>query len=149
MHMVEKKKHILMIDDDPTIQRLFGAKLSAKGFEVLYAHDAETGRETARRLSPDLILLDIRMPGMDGFQTAKLLRGEERTKNMPVVFLTNEDLSMEGEKWAKELWVSDYIHKSTDLNEIVSRVKKILKQVETSQQIKEETKPQSSNETKK
>lgn len=119
--------HILIIDDDPLTQRLFGAKLSKAGFQILYANDGATGREMARRFQPALVLLDIRMPGQDGFATAKLLREETRTKDIPVAFLTNEDLSMEGEKWAKELWVEDYIHKSTDLDEVVKRVETILK----------------------
>ena len=119
--------HILIIDDDQLTQRLFGAKLSKAGFQILYANDGNTGREMARRFQPALVLLDIRMPGMDGFATAKLLRGEAQTKNIPVVFLTNEDLSLEGEKWAKELWIDDYIHKSTDLELVVKRVKAVLK----------------------
>ena len=106
---------------------MFGAKLSKAGFQILYASDGATGREMARRFRPSLVLLDIRMPGQDGFATAKLLRQEKRTQDIPLAFLTNEDLSMEGENWAKELWVQDYIHKSTDLDEVVKRVKTILK----------------------
>jgi len=115
-----------MIDDDPMIQRLFGAKLASSGFEVLYAHSAHSGREMARRLLPDLILLDIRMPETDGFAIARRLKEEPRTKNIPIIFLTNQDLSMEAEKWANDLGIVDYIHKSTDLGEVVDRIKKAL-----------------------
>jgi len=124
--MASNKPHILLIDDDPTLLRLFGAKLADAGFEVLYAHDGDEGREMARRFLPDLILLDIRMPETDGYTIAKRLRNEPRTKNIPVAFLSNTDLSVEAEAAMKELYVVDYIHKSIDLNELVKRVKKIL-----------------------
>lgn len=125
LNNMEEKKHILIIDDDPLIRRLFGGKLAAAGFEVLYASNGDEGRETARRLQPDLILLDIRIPGNDGYVISRRLREEKETKDIPVVFLTNEDLSKEAEKAAKEAFVSEYIHKSIDLNEFVDRIKKI------------------------
>jgi len=122
----EKKRHILIIDDDEMIQRLFGAKLSKEGFEPLYAHDGETGREMARRFIPSLILLDIRMPGTDGFALANRLKEETETKEIPLAFLTNEDLSLEAEKWMRDIGITDYFHKSMDLNEFVNKVKKII-----------------------
>lgn len=123
--MNTEKKHILIIDDDQQIRRLFGAKLATAGFEVMYATGGNEGRELARRFQPDLILLDIRMPDGDGYTVAKRLREERQTAALPVVFLTNEDFSLEAEKWMKELFVSDYIHKSVDLDELVRRVKAI------------------------
>jgi len=120
------KKHILIIDDDALIRRLLGGKLASAGFEILYAQDGDEGREVARRLQPDLILLDIRMPGTDGYAVAQRLNEEPRTSNIPVVFLTNEDFSIEAEKAVKELWVVDYIHKSIDLKKFVKHIKKIL-----------------------
>jgi len=121
-----KKTHILIIDDDQAFRQLFGAKLASAGYEVLYGSDGDTGREMARHYQPDLILLDIRMPGRDGFTIARDMKQEKETKDIPIVFLTNEDFSLEAEKWAKELYVNDYIHKSVDLNEFVDRVKKVL-----------------------
>lgn len=119
--------HILLIDDDPLMLRLFGAKLSFAGFEVMYAHNGNTGREMARRFLPDLILLDLRMPDPDGYATARRLKTERRTAHIPIVFLTNQDFPIEAEKAVKEMWVVDYIHKSIDLNEFIKRIKKIIK----------------------
>lgn len=119
--------HILIIDDDPLIRRLFGAKLASAGFEVLYASDGHTGREMARRFLPDLILLDIRMPKADGFEIAGRLKQEPRTNDIPIVFLTHQDFSIEAEKAVKERFVVDYIHKGIDLNEFIKRIKKIIK----------------------
>ena len=121
-------KHILIIDDDPALRRLFGGKLTQAGFEVMYSADGNEGRELARRFQPDLILLDIRLPGTDGFDIARRLHGERQTAHIPIVFLTNEDLSMEAEKNVKELWVRGYMHKSIALNEFVKRVQEFLKE---------------------
>ena len=120
------KIHILIIDDDAMLRRLFGGKLASAGFEPLYAQNGDEGREIARRLQPNLILLDIRMPGNDGYVIARRLKEEPKTKHIPIIFLTNEDLSAEAEKAVKELWVVDYIHKSIDLNMLVARIKKVL-----------------------
>lgn len=118
--------HILLIDNDAAIRRLFGGKLASAGYEILYAEDGADGREIARRMQPDLVLLDIRMPFPDGYTVAKWLHDEPKTANIPVVFLTNEDLTPEAEKMVKDAWVTDYIHKSMDLGEFLKRVKKIL-----------------------
>ena len=121
-----RKIHILLIDDDEDFRRLFGTKLAQHEYEVLYATDAESGREMARNYQPDLILLDVRMPGEDGFTIARAMRQEAETKDIPIVFLTNEDFSLEAKKWVEELYVQDVIHKSIDLNEFVARVDAIL-----------------------
>lgn len=131
MLKLKSKKHILIIDDDSAMRRLFGGKLASAGFEVLYAADGNEGREIARRMQPDIILLDIRMPDPDGYTVARRLKGEPKTSHIPIIFLTNEDFTPEAEKAVKELWVADYIHKSVDLNELVSRVKGAIKSHKT------------------
>ena len=119
-------KHILIIDDDPISRRLFGSLLGRAGFEVLYSKNGEEGREMARRLHPDLILMDMNMPGEGGMKTANRLKNEPSpATDIPIVFLTNEDLPMEMLKWMKEFGVTEYIHKSVDNEEFVTRVKKI------------------------
>ncbi|MDP3770547.1 MAG: response regulator [Candidatus Sungbacteria bacterium] len=121
--MEERHPHILIIDDDPDVSRLFGGKLATQGFEVMYASQGNEGRELARRFQPDLILLDMRLPGDDGMSVAERLKNERQTANIPIIFVTNEDLTEEAQKAVKEVWAVDYIHKSTDLNEFVRRVK--------------------------
>lgn len=120
-------KHILITDDDPTTRKLFGALLARAGFEVLYAKDGNEGREMARRLQPDLILLDINMPLMDGWETAERLKTEPDSPaiNIPIIFLTSQDLSIEAQKAAKELGVVDYMQKGVSNEEFVERVKKV------------------------
>lgn len=124
--MTTTEPHILMIDDDDLFLRLFGGKLASAGFNMLYAQEAHAGRELARRFHPDLILLDMRMPNTDGFAIAQYLRNESLTKDIPIMFLTNEDLSPETESFIKAMWAVDYIHKSIDLNAFVERIKEVL-----------------------
>ena len=109
---MENKTHILLVDDDSDFQRICCGWLSHKGFEMLSAHDGNEGREMTRRLQPQLILLDINMPVMDGYKTLEYLKHDKETAHIPVVFLTNEDLSIESENAWKALGVSGYIPKS-------------------------------------
>jgi CheY-like chemotaxis protein len=125
-------KHILIIDDDPTSRRLFGSLLGSAGYEVIYAGNGDLGREMARRFHPDLILLDINMPGSDGIKTADLIRNEPGSPaaDVPIAFLTNADLSLEAENWMKGVGVTNYIQKGVDNEEFIARVKKILEETE-------------------
>ena len=122
-------KHILIIDDDPTTRRLFGGLLGRAGYEVIYAKNGEEGREVARRFNPDLILMDMNMPGGDsGQQTANRIKNQPNspTADIPIVFLTNNDLPIEMLTWMKEFGVTEYIQKGIGNEEFVARVKKIL-----------------------
>jgi CheY-like chemotaxis protein len=123
----EKKKHILLADDDPATRRLFGAKLSSAGFEVLYAKDGNEELEMATRFVPDLVITDIDMPNTDGIKASFRLRGDPRTEHIPIIFLTNADLSADAEKAIKELGMAEYIPKAVDLGEFVERVKALIK----------------------
>lgn len=126
-------KHILIIDNDPISRRLFGSLLGIAGYEVIYAKDGEQGREMARRLHPDLILLDINMPGgEDGFKTADRIKTEPDSPavDIPIVLLSNADLSIEAQTWMKESGVNDYIQKGIGNEEFVERIKKIFDKIE-------------------
>ena len=120
------KKHILFADDDPATRRLFGAKLASAGFEVLYAQDGNEELEMATRFVPDLIVTDIDMPNTDGIKASFRLRGDPRTKSIPIIFLTNADLSADAEKAIKELGMAEYMPKGIDLAEFIERVKSIV-----------------------
>lgn len=120
------KKKILMIDDDPLIQRLFGGRLGLAGYDVEYAHSGQEGRDLARRYQPDAILMDIHMPGdEDGIQTAIRLRQEDVTKTIPISLLSSADLTYETEKTVKELGVS-YMHKGIEEKDFLEKVKQLV-----------------------
>lgn len=128
MDTQQNKKHILLADDDPSTRRLFGAKLASVGIEVLYASDGNEVVEMAKRFLPDLVMTDIDMPNLDGIEAVKKLKADPQTKHIPVVFLTNSDLSTEAEKVMKELVGAEYMPKGIDLTEFIERVKKIIGQ---------------------
>jgi len=131
--MDQQTRHILIIDNDPISRRLFGSLLARAGYEVLYAGDGNEGRETARRIHPNLILLDIHMPGGDdGFKTANRIKNEPSSPaaDIPIVFLSNDDLPIEAQKWMEEFGVSDYIQKGINNNEFVQKVKKIFEAID-------------------
>jgi CheY-like chemotaxis protein len=79
---------VLVVDDEHSIRLLCRVNLGVSGFDVLEADDGATGLELARREQPDLILLDVMMPGLDGWEVARELADDERTRDIPVVFLT-------------------------------------------------------------
>jgi CheY-like chemotaxis protein len=124
----QNKKHVLFADDDPATRRLFGAKLASAGFEVLYAADGNEVVAMAQRFQPDLILTDIDMPNMDGIAAVQKLRADFPINHVPVIFLTNSDLSVEAEHAMKELVSAEYMPKGIDLKEFIERVKKVIGQ---------------------
>jgi len=85
--MIERKK-ILFVDDEPDIRELLKLDLCDEGYQVILAADGREGLKQAQLERPDLIILDILMPGMDGTEMGSLLKESELTKNIPVIFLT-------------------------------------------------------------
>jgi two-component system sensor histidine kinase/response regulator len=122
---------ILVADDDVGFQEIVGTKLKRNGFLVAEAHDGAEAVEKAELLHPDLILMDINMPGESGTEAVLDLVQNTETKNVKVVFLTNQAdpwPAVKGEvaKIAKELGATDFINKSDDLDEIAEKVKGFL-----------------------
>ena len=120
------KIHVLVADDDPMTRRLLGGHLAKRGFEIIYAEDGNEAREVARRMQPDIILLDYRMPVMDGLKTASYLKKEEETKHIPILLLTNEDFPVEGEKFSKNLGADGYLHKGEDFEVIIQKMIEVM-----------------------
>jgi CheY-like chemotaxis protein len=79
---------ILCVDDDPLILQMLGDVLRLRGYNVLTATDGEAGLDAAMREHPDLILLDVMMPGIDGFEVCRLLKATDTLKHIPIVILT-------------------------------------------------------------
>jgi len=84
-----KKIKILIAEDDKSIRELYAFKLEKSGFEVFTAEDGGKGWDLAKKEQPDIILLDIMMPVMNGFEVLKKLRKDKETENIPVVVLSN------------------------------------------------------------
>ena len=126
--MSKKLSSILLVDDDPLIQRLFGGWLSKANYNTIYAHNGVEGREMARRMHPDLILMDMHMPGdEDGLQTVMRLRKEGELGSVAISMLTAEDLSADAEKMLKDTYQVHYMHKSIQEKDFLKTVKELLK----------------------
>ena len=122
--MEENKQKILVIEDDASIRELVTWNLSEEGFECVCAADGREGLEEARREPPDLILLDIMLPGMDGFEVLKSLRMDGVTT--PVIMLTAK--SEETDKViGLEFGADDYITKPFGVRELKARIKAVLR----------------------
>ena len=85
------KPHVLVVDDSPTVRKLIAGKLEKCGHEVHCTNDGVEAMERLAELQPDLVLLDINMPRMDGYQVCKLIRSNEATKDIPVIMISGKD----------------------------------------------------------
>ena len=118
-------KRILLVDDNTTnLQVLFQA-LSPEGYELLVAQSGEDALETAQSAKPDLLLLDVKMPGIDGFETFRRLKAESGTAEIPVIFLSAH-ANVESIEEAGALGAEGYLTKPFDFDVIIAKVREVL-----------------------
>jgi CheY-like chemotaxis protein len=119
-------KKILFIEDESALQKTLSDYLKKEGYEVVSALDGETGLKLAKNQKPDLILLDLILPKMDGFEVLEKLTQDPETKDIPVIILTNLE-RMEDIERALELGAKTYLVKANyTLQEVTEKVKKAL-----------------------
>jgi CheY-like chemotaxis protein len=120
--METKKKTILIADDNPNNLKVLSEYMTEFGYDVRVAIDGKAAVESARAQIPDMILLDIHMPGMDGYEACKILKRDPRTKDTPVIFVSalNEQFN---KLKAFECGAVDYLTKPIQLEETKARVK--------------------------
>lgn len=119
---------ILIIDDDQTQHLILGEHLKTEGYDVVHAKDGSQGLKIMESQNPDLVLLDVQMPVMDGFKTLEMIRERTGFKDMPVLLLTSlvrETMKIKG----LELGADDYITKPFNRAELLARVKAALRRV--------------------
>ncbi len=118
-------KRILIVDDEPDIVELLGMRLRKSGYEILTAVDGMEGLEKARKEIPDLVILDVMMPRMDGFQVCRLLKFDEKYKKIPIMMLTSR--GQESDKsLGKEVSADAYLPKPYEINVLLKEVKRLL-----------------------
>jgi DNA-binding response OmpR family regulator len=113
------RKKILIVDDNQDFSRLLEVKLSAEGYEIVTAPDGLAGFERAKAEKPQLILLDIKMPRMDGFTFVRLLKKEDEIKDIPVIMLT--DFEPMRELFQQE-GIKDYFSKTGDMKILMKTI---------------------------
>ncbi len=119
-----EKKKILIVDDEPDVLLLLGERLSKAGYNVIKASSGKEAIEVAQKTSPDLIVLDIAMPGMDGSEAASILRAKPETKDIPILFLTCLFTKQEEKTCGHVLGQNFFIAKPYDVSELLKEIDK-------------------------
>jgi two-component system, OmpR family, alkaline phosphatase synthesis response regulator PhoP len=120
---------VLVIDDEAPIRLLCRVNLEAEGMNVLEASDGPTGLEKARNDGPDVILLDVMMPGLDGWQVAEELLDDRRTSSIPIVFLTAR-AEVRDRARGLDLGGIDYVTKPFNPIELAPQVRELIQRVD-------------------
>lgn len=116
---------ILIVDDSPTDTRVFSSMLERNGFDVLTADSAESGIETARRERPDLIMMDVILPAMNGFQATRALSRDPATQHIPVIIVSTKNMETD-RVWGMRQGAKDYLVKPPSERELVNRIRALL-----------------------
>ena len=126
--MEKGKAHILLVEDDVFLSNIYQKKFEMEGFKISTADNGEKGLADAKRKKPDIILLDVLLPKLDGFVVLEKLKEDPVTKDIPVILLTNLGQKDDVEK-GLESGAADYLIKAHfKPSEVVDKVKKILQQ---------------------
>ncbi|HUK94001.1 MAG TPA: response regulator [Gaiellaceae bacterium] len=120
---------VLVIDDEAPIRLLCRVNLEAEGMDVLEASDGAAGLELARTAAPDVILLDVMLPGLDGWQVAEQLVGDPRTESVPIVFLTAR-AEVRDRARGLDLGGIDYVTKPFNPLELAPLVRELIERVD-------------------
>ena len=123
--MSQKKPTILVADDDPQILTMLGIRLSKRGYQVIEAADGLQTLAKAREHRPDLVLLDVMMPGKNGWEVAKELRADESLKQVGIVMLTAIGERV-NEMTSPLYGADDYVDKPFDFDALEKKIKKVL-----------------------
>lgn len=116
---------VLIVDDSPTETHILKGILEKEGYSILTAGDGKAGVEEAKRSKPDLILMDVVMPDMNGFQATRKLSKDPETAEIPVIIVTTKDQETD-KAWGKRQGAKEYIIKPVAASELVSKVNSIL-----------------------
>jgi len=124
---------ILVVDDEPDAIELIRFNLKASGYEVLTAEDGEEALAKARKFSPDMILLDVMLPEIDGLEVCKILRRDPATASLPIIMLTAKASEID-RVLGLEFGADDYVTKPFSPRELMLRVRNLLKRKESSKE---------------
>ncbi|MDI6789221.1 MAG: response regulator [Thermodesulfobacteriota bacterium] len=125
-----KNKKILMVDDDVDFCAAVKLLLESRDYEVILAHDGKEGLEKARTVEPNLVILDVMMPEMNGYDVCVVLKADPKSRSIPVILLTAVDQAIFKTTYTKQMGLmteaDDYIAKPVDSTELVRRVEELL-----------------------
>lgn len=116
---------ILIIDDSPTDTRVFSTVLEKNGHEVLSAGNAEDGIELCKRELPDLVIMDVILPGMNGFQATRSLSKDSATSAIPIIIVSTKNMETD-RVWGLRQGAKDYLVKPPSERELINRINALL-----------------------
>lgn len=123
--MDTKNYKILIVDDSEKNLKLFKLIIASMGYETITAGNGEEGIKKAKEQSPDLVLMDIQMPVMDGVSAVNVLSADESTKNIPIIALTSYAMKGDRERFLQHGF-TDYISKPIDTDNFMDTIKRVL-----------------------
>lgn len=130
------KEKILIVEDEKDIVKMLDYNLKKEGFKTLSAHNGEDGLDMARKENPDLILLDLMLPEMDGMDVCKAIKNEAKTSHIPIIILTAK--AQETDKIVGlELGADDYMTKPFSPRELIARIKAVLRRMKEKDKLPE------------
>ncbi len=124
--MTESKKSVVCIEDEPEMIDLIKLILGRKGFELAGAMGGREGLELIRRLKPDLVLLDLMMPDMDGWEVYQQIKSDDELKHIPVIIVTAKAQSIDKVLGLHIAKVDDYVTKPFGPQELLQSIEKVL-----------------------
>lgn len=120
------KKRILLVDDEKDLSDMVKMRLESNGYEVLTAYDGQEGLDKARREKPDLIILDLMLPKLDGYKVCRMLKFDEKHKGIPIVMFTSR-VQDSDKKMGEEVGANAYITKPFEPETLLSTVQGLIK----------------------
>ena len=123
----DRKPRILIVDDEPDLVSVLRFGLEVEGFEVLEANDGEQGLAMAREQSPDLMVLDLMLPRMDGYKVCRALKFDERYRRMPIFILSARSGETD-RRLALDLGADEFVTKPYDMKQLVAHIRERLGQ---------------------
>jgi len=123
--MTEIKKTILLVDDEPDLLESLAIRIKASGYNVLMAIDGLDALKKARTLNPDMIILDLMLPKMDGYKVARLLKFDSRYSHIPILILSARGQDLDKEM-GKNAGADDYMVKPFESADLISRIERLL-----------------------
>lgn len=120
-----EKKKILLVDDEPNIVLVLEARLKANNYEVISAFNGEDALRWVREEKPDLIILDLMLPKIDGYQVSRLLKFDKNFSHIPIIMLTAKG-QKEDKEWGEKAGADAYITKPFEANILLNKIKELL-----------------------
>jgi len=118
-------KKILIVDDEPQLVEMVKMRLEASGYEIISAHDGQEGLDKAKKEKPDLIILDLMLPKIDGYKVCRMLKFDEKYKKIPII-LFSARAQEEDKKMGEEVGADTYITKPFDPKVLLGKIQELL-----------------------